>query len=93
MIESHELFKNLHNKDLGIHVELSDNGKYAVKGKGTILFHLESSSLLEAQDVLYVPRLKKNFILALVMEYKGFSVMFKRGKTLICLEGAILTQH
>jgi hypothetical protein len=42
-------------KDSGIHVELGDDAKYAVKGEGTILFQLESSGLLEAQDVLYVP--------------------------------------
>jgi hypothetical protein len=29
-------------------VELGDDAKYAVKGKGTIMFQLESGGLLEA---------------------------------------------
>jgi hypothetical protein len=52
--EALELFNNL-TKDSGIHVELGDDAKYAVKGEGTILFQLESSGSLEAQDMLYVP--------------------------------------
>jgi hypothetical protein len=65
-------------------VELGDNAKYAVKDEGTILFQLESSGSLEAQDVLYVPRLKKNLLSVLVMEDKSFVVMFKKGQVLIC---------
>jgi hypothetical protein len=53
--EAWELFNSLTEKDSGIHVELGDDAKYAVKGEGTILFQLESSGSLEAQDVLYVP--------------------------------------
>jgi hypothetical protein len=41
MTESWELFNNLMEKDSGIHVELGDDSKYAVKGEGTILFQLE----------------------------------------------------
>jgi hypothetical protein len=35
-------------KDSGTHVELGDDAKYAMKGKGTIMFQLESRGLLEA---------------------------------------------
>jgi hypothetical protein len=38
--------------------------------------------------VLYVPGLKKNLISISVMEDKGFTIMFKKGKVLICPEGA-----
>jgi hypothetical protein len=69
-------------------VELGDDAKYAVKGEGTILFQLESGGSLEAQDVLYVPGLKKNLLSVSVMEDRGFVVMFKKGKVLICPEGA-----
>jgi hypothetical protein len=41
MIESHELFSSLTERYLGIHVDLGDDAKYAVKGEGSILFHLE----------------------------------------------------
>jgi hypothetical protein len=73
---------------LRIHVELGDDAKYAVKGEGTILFQLESGGSFDAQDVLYVPGLRKNFLSVSVMEDRGFSVIFQRGKVLICLEGA-----
>jgi hypothetical protein len=75
-------------KDSGTHVELGDDAKYAVKGEGTILFQLESGGSFEAQDVLYVPELKKNFLSVSVLEDKGFVVMFKKGKVLIRPEGA-----
>jgi hypothetical protein len=71
-------------------VDLVDDSKYVVKGEGTILFQLDSSGLFKAHDVLYVPELKKNFLLVLVLEDKGFVVMFKKGKVLICTDGAIL---
>jgi hypothetical protein len=38
MRESWERFNSLTEKDSRIHVELSDDSKYAVKGEGTILF-------------------------------------------------------
>jgi hypothetical protein len=38
MIEARELFSSLTKKDSGIHVELGDDAKYAMKGEGTILF-------------------------------------------------------
>jgi hypothetical protein len=55
-------------------VELGDDAKYAVKGKGTFMFQLESGGLLEAHDVLYVPELKKNLLSVSVLEDKGFSM-------------------
>jgi hypothetical protein len=66
----------LTKRDLGVHVELGDDAKYVVKGEGKILFHLESRGSFDAQDVLYVPGLKKNFLLFLVMEDRGFNITF-----------------
>jgi hypothetical protein len=62
MTEARELFNSPTKKDLGIHVELIDNAKYAVKGEGIILFQLQSRGSFEAQDVLNVPVLKKNLL-------------------------------
>jgi hypothetical protein len=82
MTEAWELFSSL-TKELGIHVELSDDAKYAVKGEGTIVFQLESGGSFEAHDVLYVPRTKKKLLSASVMEDRGFAVMLKKGQVLI----------
>jgi hypothetical protein len=70
-------------RDSRFHVELGDDAKYAVKGEGTILFHLESRGSFDAQDVLYVPGLKKNFLSVSAMEDMGFFFTFQRGKVLI----------
>jgi hypothetical protein len=75
-------------RDSDVHVELGDDAKYAVKGEGTIMFQLESGGSLDAQDVLYVPGLKKNFLSVSAMEDKGFFITFQRGKVLIRLEKA-----
>jgi hypothetical protein len=38
MIEAHELFSSLMERDSGVHVELGDDAKYAMKGEGIVLF-------------------------------------------------------
>ena len=65
-------------RDSGFHVELGDDSKYAVKGEGIVMFHIESRGSLDAQDVLYVPGLKKNLLSVLAMEDMGFAVIFLR---------------
>ena len=90
MMEAQELFSRLMERDLGIHVELGDDAKYAVKGEGIVSFQLVLGGSFDAQDVLYVPGLKKNLLSILVMEDKGFVVTFQRGHVLICPEGASL---
>jgi hypothetical protein len=50
MTEAWELFSSLMEMDSGIHVELGDDAKYAVKGEGTILFDL-------SQEVHLMPRM------------------------------------
>jgi hypothetical protein len=53
------------------------------------LFQLELGGSFDAHDVLYVPRLKNNFLSVSTMEDMGFVVTFLRGKLLICPEKAI----
>jgi transposase InsO family protein len=49
---------------------------------------LESGGSFDAQEVLYVPGLKKNLLSISVMEDKGFEVNFQRGHVFIRPEGA-----
>jgi hypothetical protein len=44
---------------------------------GTIPFQFEFGNSLDFDDVLFVPGLKKNLLLVLVMEDKGFAIEFK----------------
>jgi hypothetical protein len=76
MTKAHEIFSILMERDSYLHVQLGDDSKYVVKGEGTITFHLESGGSLDAQDVLYVPGLKKNFLSVSSMEDMGFSITF-----------------
>jgi hypothetical protein len=43
-------------------VELNDDATYPVRGIGSISFQTPSSDVLEMSNVLFVPRLKKNFL-------------------------------
>jgi hypothetical protein len=83
MKEAWEIFSSLVERDSRIYVELGDDAKYAVKGEGSILFHLESGGSFDVEDVLYVLGLKKNFILVSVVEDMGFLITFQRVKVLI----------
>jgi len=42
-----------------VHVELGDKGKYATKGTGSINFQMDSSGIMDVNEVLYVPGLEK----------------------------------
>jgi hypothetical protein len=83
MAEAHELFSSLMEKDSKVHVELGDNSRYALKGEGTFMFHLDSGGLLYSHDVFYVPGLNRNFLSDLFLEERGFVIAFQRGKVLI----------
>jgi hypothetical protein len=65
-----------------LHVELSDNTKYAVKGVGTTSFQLKSRKILKMSEVLYVPGLKKNLLSISTMEDRGYAVEFVDGQVL-----------
>jgi hypothetical protein len=83
MTSTRQLFSSLKKQDSQVQVKLGDDAKYLVAGVGTIPFHLESNNSLEFDDVLFVPSLKKNFLLVSVMEDKGFAAEFKNQQVLI----------
>jgi hypothetical protein len=61
----------LSEKDLDLHVDLGTNVKCDVEGVKKIKFKLESRRSLEMADVLYVPELKKIFLLVATMDDRG----------------------
>jgi hypothetical protein len=67
-------------RDSNVHVELVDDPKYVVKGEGKLMLQLELEGSLDAQDVLYVPRLKNIFLSVLSMEDRGVSIIFREEK-------------
>lgn len=79
MIGSKEFFNNL-EKDIQLHIELGDDGRYSTKGIGTITFKRESESHLHVKDVIYVPGLKKNLVSVAILEDCGYDVLFSKRK-------------
>jgi hypothetical protein len=74
---------NYRDKKFNMKVELGDDGTYAIKGIGSTSFQLQSGNVFHIEEILYVPGLKKNLISVAVLESKGYSVAFSKGKTLM----------
>ena len=70
--------KRFHTK-----VELGDNGTYAIEGIGSTSFKLESGWVPHVEEILYVPGLKKNLLSVGVLEEKGYTVAFTKGKAIM----------
>jgi hypothetical protein len=74
---------NYQDKKFNMKVELGDDGTYAIKGIGSASFQLQSGNVFHIKEILYVPGLKTNLISVAVLESKGYSVAFSKGKTLV----------
>ena len=83
MIGDKSLFSTLEEKDLKIHIEMGDDGKYSVSGVGTVAFQREHGAPLTLTDVKYVPRLMKNLVSVAMLEDKGYNVVFSKGKAFL----------
>ena len=82
-----EVLLDFRKKSCSAQVELGDEVRYEVNGVGSISLHLESRATLHLEEVLYVPGLKKNLISVLVLENKGYSVVFFEKKALLWQRG------
>ena len=78
-----ELFSDMEEKDLQMHTEMGDDGRYSVTGIGTITFDKKSGKPFLLKYVMYVPGLKKNFVLVTMLEDKGYDVVFSDGKAFL----------
>ena len=74
--------KKFHKK-----VELGNGSTSYIKGVGSISLQLDSGTLINIGEILYVPSLNKNVISVIVLEDKGFSLTFSEGKVLIWSKG------
>ena len=70
------LFTDLDEKDIGVHNEMGDDGRYSATGIETISFERESGKPFILKDVMHVPGLKKNLISVAMLEDKGYDVVF-----------------
>jgi hypothetical protein len=74
---------NYQDKKFKAKVELGDDGTYDIKGFGSTSFQFHSGNIFHIHEILYVPGLKKNLIYVPVLESKGYSIAFSKGKALL----------
>ena len=78
-----ELFSDLEEKDLQMHIEMGDNGRYSATGIGTITFEKELGKPFLLKNVMHVPGLKKNLVSVAMLEDRGYDVFFSDGKAFL----------
>jgi len=83
MTGDRDLFSDLEEKDLGVHIKMGDDGRYSVTGINTISFERESTKPFVLKEVMHVPGLKKNLISVVMLEDKGYNVFFSEGKAFL----------
>ena len=83
MMGDKELFSDLEEKDLQMHIEMNDDGRYSAAGIGTITFERESGKPFLLKDVMHVPGLKKNLVSVAMLEDKGYDVVLSEGKSFL----------
>jgi hypothetical protein len=74
---------NYPDKKFNVKVELGDDGTYAIKGVGSAFFQLQSGNVFRVEEIIYVPDLKKNLISVAILESKGYTIAFSKGKDLM----------
>ena len=87
------MFIDLDEKDVGVHIEMGDDGRYSETGIGTISFERESSKPFVLKEVMHVPGLRKNLISVAMLEDKGYDVVFSEGKAFLRSKATCETQR
>ena len=75
-----ELFSELEEKDLKMHIKMGDDGKYNVTVVGAITFQRDHAAPIILKNVMHVPRLTKNLVSIAILEDRGYDVIFLKGK-------------
>ena len=73
-----ELFSDLEEKDIQMHIEMGNDGRYSVTRIGTITFERDSGKPFLLKDVMHVPGLKKNLVSVAILEDKCYDIVFKQ---------------
>ena len=78
-----EIFSDLENKYLQMHIEMGDNGWYSAIGIDTITFHRQLGKPFQLKYVMHVPGLRKNLVSIAMLEDGGYDVVFSEGKAFL----------
>ena len=93
MTGTKELFSDLEEKDLQMHIEMGDDGRYSATGIGTITFERESGIPFLLKNVMHFPGLKKNLVSVAMLEDKGYDVVFSEGKSFLRYKTTVQTKN
>jgi len=83
MTGDRDLFSDLKEKDLGVHIEMGNDGRYSAISISTISFERESGKPFVLKEVMHVPGFKKNLIFVVMLEDKGYDVVFIEEKAFL----------
>ena len=83
MTRDKELFSDLDEKDVQMHIEMGDDGRYSVTSIGTITFERDSGKPFMLKYVMHVLGLKKNLVSIAMLEYRGYDIVFSEGKAFL----------
>ena len=83
MTRDKELFSDLKEKDLQMHIEMGDDGRYSATEIGTITFERDLGKPFMLKDVMHVLGLKKNLVSVAILEDRGYDVVFSEGKAFL----------
>jgi hypothetical protein len=81
------MFLTVSKTSSNLHVGSGADTMHVVKGVGCVRFQLDLGGSLVVAEVMYVPKLKVNFLSVAVMEDMGYAMMFEDGHVLIHVEG------
>jgi hypothetical protein len=78
-----EFFSDLEEKDLKMHIDMGDDGRYSANGIGTITFQRDLGKPFQLKYVMHVPGLNKNLVSVAMLEDRGHDVVFSDGKSFL----------
>jgi hypothetical protein len=78
-----EIFNDLEERDLKMHIDMGDDGRYNATDIGTITFQRESGKPFQLKYVMHIPGLKKNLVSVAMLEDKGYDIVFSDGKSFL----------
>jgi len=66
-----------------MHIDMRDDGRYKMIGIGIVTFQRELGSPFRLKDVMFILALKKNPFSIVVLEDRGYDMIFSKGKAFL----------
>lgn len=82
MTENIDFFSDLEEKDLKENIYFGDDGRYSATDINKVNFRAILAPLSDSQ-MFFFPGLKKNLVSILVLEKRGYNVLFSEGKVFL----------